>query len=93
MYGVASLIVTATVLPCVGLVAVCLRFLVRFRLKRSFVGIDDWLIAFACVLVWVQAALQIAGKTRGISPRFLERKHPAKPVLTAPVSVISGHYR
>lgn len=64
MYGVASLIVTATVLPFVGLVAVCLRFLVRLRLKRSFVGIDDWLIAFACVLVWVQGALQIAGKTR-----------------------------
>ena len=64
MYGVASLIVTATALPFMGLVAVCLRFLVRLRLKRSFVGIDDWLIAFACVLVWVQGALQIAGETQ-----------------------------
>ena len=64
MYGVASLIVTATLLPFVGLVAVCLRFLVRLRLKRSFVGIDDWLIAFACVLVWVQGGIQIAGRTR-----------------------------
>ena len=64
MYGVASLIVTAAVLPLLGLVAVCLRFFVRLRLKPTFVGIDDWLIAFSCLLVFVQGALQITGKAQ-----------------------------
>lgn len=65
MYGVASLIVTATVLPLLGLVAVCLRFFVRLRLKPSFVGIDDWLIAFSCLLVFAQAATQITAAVIG----------------------------
>lgn len=68
MYGVASLIVTATVLPLLGLVAVCLRFFVRLRLKPSFVGIDDWLIAFSCLLVFAQAATQITGESELLRP-------------------------
>ena len=64
MYGVVSLIITATVLPLLGLVAVCLRFYVRLRLKPTFVGIDDWLVAFSCLLVLAQGANQINGKTR-----------------------------
>lgn len=65
MYGVASLIVTATVLPFLGLVAVCLRFYVRLRLTPTFVGIDDWLIAFSCLLVFAQGANQITGAVLG----------------------------
>ena len=61
MYGVTSLIVTATVLPLLGLGAVCLRFYVRLRLKPTFVGIDDWLITFSCLLVFAQGANQING--------------------------------
>ena len=64
MYGVASLIVTAAVLPLLGLSAVCLRFFVRLCLKPTFVGIDDWLIAFSCLLVFAQGALQITGKAQ-----------------------------
>ena len=64
MYGVASLIVTATVIPLLGVVAVCLRFIVRLRLKPTFVGVDDWLIAFSTVLVLAQGAIQITGETR-----------------------------
>lgn len=60
MYGVTTIIVTAIVLPLLGLVAVCLRFYVRLRLKPTFVGIDDWLIAFSCLLVFGQAAAQIS---------------------------------
>ena len=61
MYGVASVIVTATVLPLLGLLSVCLRFYVRIRLTPTFVGIDDWLIAFSCFLVLGQGAAQIVG--------------------------------
>ena len=68
MYGVASLIVTATVLPLLGLVAVCLRFMVRLRLKPTFVGIDDWLIAFSTVLVLAQGANQINGRFNEFRP-------------------------
>ena len=63
MYGTTSIIVTAIVLPLLGLVAVCLRFYVRLRLKPTFVGIDDWLIAFSCLLVFAQASIQISCKT------------------------------
>ena len=62
MYGVASLVATAIVFPLLGLVAVCLRFFVRLRVKRTFIGIDDWLIAFSCLLVVAQCGLEIAGE-------------------------------
>lgn len=61
MYGVASVIVTAIVLPLLGFVAVCLGFHVRIRLTPTFVGIDDWLIACSCFLVLGQGAMQIVG--------------------------------
>lgn len=41
-------------LPLLGFVAVSLRFYTRIRL-----GIDDWLIAFSCLLVLGQGAAQI----------------------------------
>lgn len=66
MYGVASLIIAATVLPLLGLVAVFLRFFVRLRLQPTFLGVDDWLIAVSCLLVFAQCANQITGETRGL---------------------------
>lgn len=70
MYGVASLIVTAIVLPILGLIAVCLRFFVRLRLKTTFIGVDDWLIAFSCLLVFAQGAILITGESRGLLRPF-----------------------
>ena len=61
MYGVASVIATATVLSLLGFIAVCLRFYIRIRIVRTFVGIDDWLIAISCFLVLGQSACQIVG--------------------------------
>ena len=61
MYTVANVMGAATVLPLLGVLAVCLRFYVRIRLTPAFVGIDDWLIAFSCVLILGQGAMQIAG--------------------------------
>ena len=61
MYGVASVIFTAILLPLLGFVAVFLRFYTRIRLTSTFVGIDDWLIAFSCLLVLSQGAAQIVG--------------------------------
>ena len=66
MYGVASLIVTAVLLPLLGVVAVILRFYVRLRLKPTFVGIDDWMIAFSCFIVCGLGANQIVGKTMSL---------------------------
>lgn len=74
MYGVASVIVTATVLPILGFLAVCLRFYVRIRLTPTYVGIDDWLIAFSCFLVLGQGAMQVVGmilKQLSLSNQFL----------------------
>ena len=61
MYGVTSLIATAIVLPLLGFVAVCVRFYVRLRLKPTYLGVDDWLIAFSCLLTVAQGADQIIG--------------------------------
>lgn len=59
MYGVASFIVTAILFPLLSFLAVCSRFYTRIRLTPTFVGIDDWLIAFSCLLVLGQGASQI----------------------------------
>ena len=61
MYGFASVILTATILSLLGVIAVCLRFHVRLRMTRTPLGIDDWLIAFSCLLVLGQSAAQITG--------------------------------
>ena len=63
MYDVASLIATAIILPLLGFIAVVLRFYVRLYLKPTYIGIDDWLIAVAVVLVYGQAANQIVGSS------------------------------
>lgn len=61
MYGVTSLIATAILLPLLGFVTVCVRFYVRLRLKPTYLGVDDWLIAFSCLLTVAQGADQIIG--------------------------------
>lgn len=50
VYSVATLIVTAVVLPILGVAAVGLRYWVRLRLQPTFIGIDDYFIAIACLL-------------------------------------------
>ena len=62
MYSVSSLIATAIVFPLLGVVAVCLRFYVRMRLKPTFIGVDDWMIAFSCLLVCASGANNIVGE-------------------------------
>lgn len=61
MYGVAAVIVTAILLPLLGFVAVYLRFYTRVHLTSTYVGIDDWLSAFSCLLVLGHGAAQIVG--------------------------------
>ena len=61
-YGVSSLVGTAIALPFLSLLAVFLRFHVRLRMRRSHVGVDDWLCLLAVVLVVGQAIMQIIGK-------------------------------
>ena len=63
MYGVASVIVSAILLPLLGSVVVCLRFYTRVHLTSTYVGIDDWLSAFSCLLVLGHGAAQILGMT------------------------------
>lgn len=60
MYPPASLIATGILLPLLGVVAVGLRFAVRHR-SKAFLGIDDWTILAACIIVCGMAACQIIG--------------------------------
>ena len=73
MYGIASVIATAIVLPLLASVAVCLRFYVRIRLTPTHVGIDDWLIAMSCILVLGMGALQIAGTSHLFFPTLISK--------------------
>lgn len=61
MYPETSLVATGVILPLVGVVAVCFRFFVRMRPKHVALGIDDWAILVACILVCGMGALQITG--------------------------------
>ena len=62
MYSVQSFIATAVTLPLLSISAVLLRFYVRLRVKFTYIGIDDWLIAFSCLLVCGIAADVIIGR-------------------------------
>ncbi|KAG8532195.1 uncharacterized protein KY384_003836 [Bacidia gigantensis] len=68
-YNVASLIGTAIALPLLGVIAVILRFYVRLRLRPTFIGIDDWLIVLAVVLVVGQCANQVVAAVIGMLGR------------------------
>ena len=69
MYDVAACITTAIVLALLSIFAVTLRFYVRLRTTRTFLGIDDWLILFSVVLVCGQMGNQIEGKlTARVNP-------------------------
>ena len=61
MYGVATVIVTAILLPLLSTVAVYLRFYTRIHLTSTYIGIDDWLSACSCLLVLGHGAAQILG--------------------------------
>lgn len=61
MYGVATVIAMAILLPLLAFVAVCLRFYTRVRLTSTYVGIDDWLSAFSCLLLLGHGTVQILG--------------------------------
>ena len=67
MYSVSSLLATAIILPLLGVLAVCMRLVVRLHLRRGlrdgFIGVDDWFIIAACFLVCVLGANQIVGKS------------------------------
>ena len=61
MYKVVSLVVLSIVLPALALGAVCLRFHIRKRAQKNRLGIDDWMILIASVLVCFLGALQVTG--------------------------------
>ena len=60
-YGADSLLVTAIVLPVLGIIAVFLRFYVRLRMRHTYIGIDDWLVLLSVLLVCGQGVIQILG--------------------------------
>lgn len=61
-YGVTSLIETAIALPILSLLAVLLRFYVRLHMRRSHIGVDDWLSLIAVVTLFGLAVMQVIGR-------------------------------
>lgn len=61
-YGVTSLIETAIALPILSLLVVFLRFYVRLHMRRSHIGVDDWLCLIAVVSLFGLAVMQIIGR-------------------------------
>ena len=66
-YNESSLIGTAVALPILSIVAVILRFHVRLRLRRTFIGVDDWLILGSVLLVCGHGVMQILSVVYGAS--------------------------
>lgn len=60
MYSPYALVVTGIILPLLGVIAVCFRFYARISLKHP-IGVDDWLILAACILVCGMGVMQIVG--------------------------------
>ena len=61
MYTPSGSVAAGIVLPLLGVFAVCLRFYVRSQPRQS-VGIDDWMILAACVLVCGMGAIEVTGR-------------------------------
>ena len=61
MYSPSSLVAAGIILPLLGVFAVSLRFHVRSQSKHS-VGIDDWMILAACIIVCGIGAIQVIGR-------------------------------
>ena len=61
-YEPPSIVAISIVLPALSILAVCLRFLVRLRLKPTFIGIDDWLILAAVIFLVADGANLAAGR-------------------------------
>ena len=70
MYKVVSLVVSSIILPIIAMVAVGVRFRVRMKARKNRLGVDDWLILVASVLVCFLGALQTAGNNLLRHPRF-----------------------
>lgn len=66
-YGETSLIGTAIALPILGIIAVSLRLYARLCLRHTYVGVDDWLIILAIILVCGHGIIQILGMQRFFS--------------------------
>lgn len=63
-YSVASIAAVGIVLPLLALVAVILRFHLRFNVQPSYIGVDDWLIVGAVILAMADGAnLAVGGCT------------------------------
>ena len=61
-YGPPELIGTAIALPILSIIALVLRFYVRLRVRKTDIGIDDYLILIALPLVIGQNVIQILGR-------------------------------
>lgn len=61
-YTQAALISTGVIFPAIGFALVCLRFWMRVAFQKTFVGVDDWLILAASILVIGMAVDAILGK-------------------------------
>ena len=56
-----TFLVTAIVLSLLSIIAVFLRFYVRLRIRRTHIGIDDWLVLLSVFLVCGHGIIQILG--------------------------------
>ncbi|KAK0508203.1 hypothetical protein JMJ35_009287 [Cladonia borealis] len=76
MYSPSGLVAAGIILPLLGVFAVSLRFYVRSQSKHS-VGIDDWMILTACIMVCGMGAIQVIAAETG------ELGRDMLPVVTA----------
>lgn len=62
VYPVSSVIAVPTLFIAIGFVTLCLRFWVRLRMRPTYVGLDDWTIVAAFILVLAMVVNQILRK-------------------------------
>lgn len=77
-YSPDSIIAVGIVLPTLALIAVCLRFYVRLRLAKTYIGLDDYLIAVAVVLCLADGANLAYAAIDGILGRNYEGELPVE---------------
>jgi len=68
-YTVAAIFATSIIFPVIVYAQVAARFWMRLRFQRTYLGLDDWLILLATVIVTGMAVGYMLGATIGVMGR------------------------
>ena len=82
-YSPESIVAISILLPSLAVVFLLLRFFVRQKLARTYIGLDDWLLVAACFLALADGANLAVGMIDATYSAALEARSTNACISTA----------